>query len=164
MEDHTISISHLNELLGLPTDGEENDNNSKLDSYPPHAFFGIYDGHSGQSAAEYSRIHLHYNIVHDPLFNRGDICGAIQNGYIKTDRDFQVVAVRDGINAGTTAVTVIVREDELYIANVGDSEAVLCRNGMATLLSYSHVPAKEDEKARIQKAGGKYTNSLSGLI
>jgi protein phosphatase PTC1 len=49
----------------------------------------------------------------------------------------------------------------LYCANVGDSRAVLCRNGQAVPLSYDHKPSRPDEKERIQAAGG---NVVSGRL
>lgn len=77
------------------------------------------------------------------------------------------MASRESINSGTTAVTIILSEQKIYIANVGDSgkkiiflfiktiiEAVLCKNGKAILLTYSHTLKQEDEKKRIKDAGG----------
>jgi len=140
MEDQYIAIIHLNELLGLQ-------------DCEPQSFFGVYDGHSGKTAAEYSRVHLHFNMIRDELF-KTNIDGAIQNSYKRTDKDFNDLASREGMSSGTTAVTALVRRDAIYIANVGDSEAVLCQNGKATLISFAHLPEKEVEKERISKSGG----------
>lgn len=41
------------------------------------------------------------------------------------------------------------------MANVGDSRAVLSRNGVALDLSVDHKPEDEIEKNRILKAGGQ---------
>ncbi|CAH8569484.1 unnamed protein product [Heterobilharzia americana] len=66
-----------------------------------------------------------------------------------------------GIDSGTTAcVAVLVPlngDVYLYVANAGDSRAVLCRGGAAVELSVDHKPEDEDEKARILAAGGTVT-------
>jgi len=51
-------------------------------------------------------------------------------------------------------VVAVVRGNHLYVANAGDSRAVLSRRGEAVALSRDHKPMDEDERDRIQKAGG----------
>jgi len=43
---------------------------------------------------------------------------------------------------------------DLYVGNVGDCEAVLCRDGHALLVSKKHSPKDRSEMERIEKAGG----------
>lgn len=50
----------------------------------------------------------------------------------------------------------------LYIANVGDCRAVLCRGGAAVRLSEDHKPNSREERARVEKAGGCVIN-CSGI-
>jgi len=56
--------------------------------------------------------------------------------------------------AGTTAVTVLIKDKKLYCANVGDSRAVACIAGRTDALSQDHKPNNPDETARITRAGG----------
>lgn len=61
--------------------------------------------------------------------------------------------------AGTTATVALVRRDKIIVANVGDSRAVLCRNGQALDLTTEHRvfgsgPVVESEVARVEAAGG----------
>merc|ERR1711862_308548 len=42
----------------------------------------------------------------------------------------------------------------VWCANVGDSRALLCRDGRAIQLSLDHKPDREDEAERIESAGG----------
>ena len=60
----------------------------------------------------------------------------------------------DGPQAGSTCVVAVIRDNTLTVANAGDSRAVLCRRGEAIPLSRDHKPQDEDERARIQNAGG----------
>ncbi|VDM16242.1 unnamed protein product [Hydatigera taeniaeformis] len=75
-----------------------------------------------------------------------------------------------GVDSGSTACVALVlpelgdQTDEeqqprvcLYVANAGDSRAVLCRAGAAVDLSEDHKPEDPSEKARIQAAGGTVT-------
>ena len=64
--------------------------------------------------------------------------------------------------AGCTAVTVLVTPSEFYVANAGDSRAVLCRNGIAAPLSEDHKPNDPRESERIVKAGGTVEESQGG--
>ena len=62
-----------------------------------------------------------------------------------------------GERAGTTAVIVLMTKDRYYVANIGDSRAVLCREGKAIPLSTDHKPDLPSEHNRIEKAGGTIT-------
>ena len=62
-----------------------------------------------------------------------------------------------GYDSGCTAVVAVLKGNELYVANAGDSRCVLCRDGQAVELSLDHKPEDEPEMERIVKAGGKVT-------
>ena len=51
----------------------------------------------------------------------------------------------------------ILKGNDLYVANAGDSRCVLCRDGQAVELSLDHKPEDQPEMERIVKAGGKVT-------
>lgn len=65
--------------------------------------------------------------------------------------------------AGCTAVVAAVVERTVYVANAGDSRAVLCNGaGRARPLSVDHKPAAPAEAARIRAAGG-FVSSFGGV-
>lgn len=66
------------------------------------------------------------------------------------------------IQAGCTAVVALVRGRKLFVANAGDSRAVLCRRGEAVALSVDHKPSTAEERARIQAAGG-FVSDVGGI-
>jgi serine/threonine protein phosphatase PrpC len=60
---------------------------------------------------------------------------------------------------GCTANVVIVDEErkKIFVANAGDSRAVMGKKGKAVPLSFDHKPENEVEIARIEKAGSTIT-------
>jgi serine/threonine protein phosphatase PrpC len=122
------------------------------DAEPTH-FFGVFDGHTGRLAAEYTRTHLAVNIAQHPLFAT-DLVTAITESYLETDRRFMRIAMRDSLRDGSTVVTLVVRGTQAIIHWCGDSEAVLCMGGQASAMGEKHSPARDDEKERIKAAGG----------
>lgn len=55
---------------------------------------------------------------------------------------------------GSTATIILLCGEELLVAHVGDSRAVLSRDGEAVRLCDDHRPGREDEMERIEAAGG----------
>lgn len=62
------------------------------------------------------------------------------------------------VQAGCTAVVALLKGNTLYVANAGDSRAILCRQGKALPLSFDHKPSHPTEKDRIESAGGFVSN------
>ncbi|KAM0034787.1 putative protein-serine/threonine phosphatase [Helianthus debilis subsp. tardiflorus] len=60
----------------------------------------------------------------------------------------------EGPTCGSTACVAIIRNNQLVVANSGDSRCVISRKGQAYNLSKDHKPDLETEKERISKAGG----------
>ncbi|CAI2376343.1 unnamed protein product [Moneuplotes crassus] len=62
--------------------------------------------------------------------------------------------------SGTTCVTIVVKENKVFIANVGDSRVVICRQNSNFLwkphqISRDHKPELRDEKERILSNRGR---------
>ncbi|XP_045491017.1 probable protein phosphatase 2C 58 isoform X2 [Colias croceus] len=63
-----------------------------------------------------------------------------------------------GNDSGCTAVVALLKGNELYVANAGDSRCIICREGKAIDMSIDHKPEDAPELERITKAGGKVSN------
>ncbi|XP_021746418.1 probable protein phosphatase 2C 60 [Chenopodium quinoa] len=59
-----------------------------------------------------------------------------------------------GPTSGSTACVAVIRENQLLVANAGDSRCVISRKGQAYNLSRDHKPELDAEKERIMRAGG----------
>lgn len=81
---------------------------------------------------------------------------AVRKAYKETDAYILEKAV-DFSHGGSTAVTAILIDcQKLVVGNVGDSRAVICRNGKASQLSVDHEPSIE--RNSIENRGGFVTN------
>lgn len=122
--------------------------------------FAIFDGHLGHDVPDYLQTHLFENILKEPDFLT-DTEGAIKKAYKLTDSKILEKAVELG-RGGSTAVTAILIDGlKLVVANVGDSRAVICKNGVAKQLSVDHEPSKE--RVSIEKKGG-FVSNLPGDV
>jgi len=126
------------------------------------AYYAVYDGHGGKNAADMTADILHKNIITDPAFLNGNIEQALKDGFDKTDKAILHKAEKEKWSHGTTAVVGVIIGNTLYIANTGDSEAVLAQQegggGDAIgsiLLTEKHKPNAPSEKKRIEEAGGQ---------
>lgn len=74
------------------------------------------------------------------------------------DNDFtRNITEEPGSDSGCTAVVALVHDNNIYVANAGDSRCIICRKGQAIEMSVDHKPEDEPEMERIIKAGGKVT-------
>jgi len=84
------------------------------------------------------------------------ILDAIKKGYTKTDDALGKKGL--GQDCGSTAVTAVFALENgkkfLYTANIGDTSAVLIRDGSAILLTEEHKAKSPKEKERILSTGG----------
>ena len=60
---------------------------------------------------------------------------------------------------GTTANILLIKNNYLYLANVGDSMAVIFKNGVATRLNQEHKTTLPSEFTRISKSGARIINN-----
>ncbi|XP_062180591.1 probable protein phosphatase 2C 52 isoform X2 [Phragmites australis] len=95
------------------------------------SLFGIFDGHGGSRAAEYLKEHLFENLMKHQEFMT-DTKLAISETYKKTDSEFLDAERNSHRDDGSTASTAVLVGDHLYVANVGDSRAVISKAGKGT--------------------------------
>lgn len=56
--------------------------------------------------------------------------------------------------AGTTALVLLMTKHSYFVANIGDSRAILSSANETIALSKDHKPELQTERERIEKAGG----------
>ncbi|KAM4566539.1 integrin-linked kinase-associated serine/threonine phosphatase 2C isoform 3-T3 [Odontesthes bonariensis] len=150
------------------------DMSSCLSSLPGHvsrvSYFAVFDGHGGARASRFAAEHLHHNLA--KRFPSGDpenfeklIKKCLVDTFRQTDEEFlkKASSQKPAWKDGSTATCVLLVDDTAYVANLGDSRAVLCRTEAAAdgqrrpvtlALSKEHNPTIYEERMRIQRAGG----------
>jgi len=79
------------------------------------------------------------------------------------EEEFLAKSKAEGLTDGTTVCIAIIQENRLWVANVGDSELVLCRKGEGIPLSEVHNPKKnKKEGERVEKEGGRIYHDRVG--
>lgn len=131
-------------------------------TWPHIGLFAIFDGHGGDRCADFLKDHLHTFIINDENFPI-NIRESIKNGFSKAEKAFEEIAIDQGDNtickdeSGTCACVVILVENIIYTANVGDSRAIMSSEHGKVIrqLTYDHKPNVPKEYNRIIKSGAK---------
>lgn len=117
------------------------------------SLFAILDGHNGAEVAEYVAFYLPGYLKetlksHDPK-------KALEEALKATTTSLEnSLLAGPAQSMGTTAICTLIINGVLYVANIGDSRAILCSKGKAIALSRDQKPERLDEALRIKKAGG----------
>ncbi|KAL5707707.1 protein-serine/threonine phosphatase [Ranunculus cassubicifolius] len=123
--------------------------------------FGIFDGHRGAAAAQFSACALPGFLKHSQsAISPSD---ALSQAFVKTDVAFRSELtlqhnskrlMQKDRYPGCTAIVAMIIKDALFIANAGDCRTVLCRGGHVIALSQDHVASRIEERERVVRAGG----------
>ncbi|XP_015242409.1 PREDICTED: protein phosphatase 1F [Cyprinodon variegatus] len=143
MEDKHVALAEFNQLFGIQ-DGVE------------RAYYAVFDGHGGVDAATFAATHLHVALSHQEAL-QSDAATAFKAAFKSTDDMFRHKAKRERLRSGSTGVAVLIHGQQLTVAWLGDSQAMLVRRGEVVTLMDPHKPDREDEKQRIEDLGGCIT-------
>ena len=121
---------------------------------PEASLFAVFDGHGGAKVAQYSSIHLHKLLVKRPEYIQQNYPLALQQAFLECDRTMKVASELKDEMAGCTAVSVLIKGEQIWCANAGDSRCIGGVGGKAVALSKDHKPNNKKELERITNAGG----------
>ncbi|XP_057441005.1 probable protein phosphatase 2C 10 isoform X2 [Lotus japonicus] len=122
--------------------------------------FAIYDGHLGDRVPAYLQKHLFSNILKEEEF-WNDPTLSISKAYENTDQAILSQSSDLGRGGSTAVTAILINGQRLWIANVGDSRAVLSRKGQAVQMSTDHEP--NTERGSIETKGG-FVSNLPGDV
>jgi len=133
------------------------------------SWFTVFDGHSGiglaQSAADHILGYLKMEAPFDTLKDGQDydieqIKDAIQRCFLKFDqqRSFNLSSFNKELS-GCTCTGIMLTPKHIFFYNLGDSRTMLVANDAELrFVTKDHKPTNEEEKQRIEKAGGFVEN------
>lgn len=144
----------------------------------PYSYYGIFDGHAGVGAALCAANQLHH-IIHEKLVDAQDdiwsdfigqrnagckkidllVIGALEAAFKEMDQLIAEDRAKYLAPGGCTACVALFLLGKLYVANAGDSRAILCNNENFRSLSMDFTP--ENERDRIRRLVEDYP-SLTG--
>lgn len=108
-------------------------------------FYGVYDGHGGSCVAHACRDRLHRLLVEEmeeettSLDWEKVMVGCFGKMDEEVNRSGRVLGAEgDSATVGSTAVVAVVGEEEVVVANCGDSRAVMSRGGVVVFMSSDH--------------------------
>ena len=122
----------------------------------------VFDGHGGSEVAKYCAENI-TQVMHEVFDDQGvldgrseeDIFKLFNEAFNKMNGQLIKQGRASASRCGSTAVVLLKEGNMIHVANVGDTRAVLGRNGVAERLTFDHKPEEEKEKARIERAGGE---------
>lgn len=131
------------------------------------AYYAVFDGHGGHRASRHCANRLHQHLIQNlPKFEVNNFPKEMKKMILQSfkccDEEFlrEASLQKPVWKDGTTACCVLILDDTMYIMNLGDSKAILCRyhaeqkKHVSISLSQDHSPTDYEERQRIQRAGG----------
>ena len=122
------------------------------------ALFGVYDGHGrrGHEVSEFVVKTLPDILRQVQAAGKQDLGDVLEKSYMLVD-----TALRSSVDAsvsGTTAITCFLKQNDLFIANTGDSRAIACRRHESPerLQTRSHSPDNRPQ-AGLASRNGTYS-------
>jgi serine/threonine protein phosphatase PrpC len=133
-------------------------------------YLAVFDGHGGSEASAMAAEELHEKLAHHlEDADEPTPAEALVRAFTATQKCIEVA--QPAIQAGTTAVVAYIKGDKGYVANAGDSRAVLVAREaevpslgaaeLATRLTVDHKPSLPSEEKRIKEAGGFVTRTMT---
>ncbi|XP_021774965.1 protein phosphatase 2C 57-like isoform X1 [Chenopodium quinoa] len=162
----------LTKLQGARDEMEDDAVIVQPDTLEGFYFAAVFDGHGGSSSVTFLREELYKECAQalkgELLLSGKDfdtiksaITEAFENVDLRLSKWLENKEEED--ESGATATVMLVGNDRLYIAHLGDSSAVISRSGKAEVLTDPHRPygsnkASLQEIRRINEAGGWINN------
>jgi serine/threonine protein phosphatase PrpC len=158
-------------VLILSKEAQEDDTNNNDNS--EDWWIGLFDGHGyhGQAVSQYCSLefarHIHQSWEKDittttKTTTKVDTIDTLKRSFLETNRSIPPFIA----SSGSTGISVLRRDNSLYISNVGDSMAFVAsynkNNNDSIKIIYTTQPHKPDspkERERIENAGGRVQDS-----
>ena len=152
-KDYNEDRISVNSLVKKPT-------SSKMKTWPKISYFAVFDGHGGEECSEFLKNNYLNYLVENPNFPF-DIKLSMIETFQKVEETFFKLKCKDTLEAsdksGSCALVAIIFDNKVYIANIGDSRAIMsiCGGTKVRQLTMDHKPDNIKEFERAIKNGSK---------
>jgi protein phosphatase 2C family protein 2/3 len=133
---------------------------SKMKTWPKISYFGIFDGHGGEGCSEFLKNNLLNYLIDNKNFPF-DIKTSLTESFEKAEEEFFKLKCSGDIEhcdkSGSCALVSILFDNKIYIANLGDSRAIMSMSSGTKVkqLTNDHKPDNPKEFERVIKNGSK---------
>ena len=133
---------------------------SKLKTWPKISYFAVFDGHGGEECSQFLKDNFLKYLTENKNFPF-DIKLSMVEAFQKVEEAFFKAKCSDNIEecdkSGSCALVAIFFDNKIYIANIGDSRAIMSINGGTKVrqLTVDHKPDNMKEFERAIKNGSK---------
>ncbi|CAM9148873.1 unnamed protein product [Chrysoparadoxa australica] len=133
---------------------------SNFDGDPSKALLMVFDGHGkeGDLCAQFCRHNLPKHISAE-LKTAKNVEAGLKKSFIGNNEALHSDPGVDDSLSGTTAVGVLLHGRDMWVANVGDSRAIVCQEHegriVAKPLSCDQTPYRKDERERVKACGAR---------
>ena len=132
-----------------------------MKTWPKISYFAVFDGHGGEECSEFLRENFDKYLIENKNFPM-DIKLSMTETFQKIEEDFFKLKCKedsfeDSDKSGSCALVTIIFDNKIYIANIGDSRAIMSVNGGTKVkqLTVDHKPDNIKEFERAIKTGSK---------
>jgi serine/threonine protein phosphatase PrpC len=123
-------------------------------------YFAVFDGHGDEKVAVFMKLYFK-DILKSELAQTNKF--TIEKCMLNAFKRLQTVLPKNiSTYAGTTALVILKSSDTLYIANVGDSRAILNFRDKVIPVTEDHKPNTKSEYERITDLGGAVVQDSYG--
>ncbi|KAF2835091.1 hypothetical protein M501DRAFT_942853 [Patellaria atrata CBS 101060] len=154
-------------------------------SHDDESLFGMFDGQALSNGGSKIAKYLYENFKNrfsdelEKLRHEETAADALRRTYLGLNKDLATAALQmneknnsvaqshrgsvntlpelaeDDLNSGSVATVLFLKEMDLYVSNVGDTQGLLIHTqGNYSVITRKHDPAESGERARIREAGG----------
>jgi protein phosphatase 1L len=131
---------------------QEDRHSVKLKLYQDYDYVAIFDGHGGHQVSDFLKFHLK-DFVLKHLQMKKHPKQALMDAFEDANDS---MPIEMSFLTGSATLVILKRNSELWVANAGDSRAIMVSHRV-TSLSSDHKPHRKDEFERITQLGGTVT-------
>lgn len=142
----------LSSIIPAPTFGVgsvivKNEDRMIVSQYKDIYIYGIYDGHGGDLVVKY----IKKNMVNYFLKSKKTTVSLkLKDAYSRIEIELKALGMK---NSGSTASTLVITPEYIYICHLGDSRIISVKGNQIKQLTVDHKPNEAKEHARIRRRG-----------